>query len=109
MPDGQRTTDDQAARWPGDACFVAAQGIVAADLGDEAVILDPQAGIYFGLDELGARIWQVLQQPVTVAGICAVVTAEYMVGEAQCRDDLLVFLRELHGRGLIEVVNAAGR
>jgi hypothetical protein len=38
--------------------FTQAKGVHARRFDDELVLLDLQAGTYFGLDEIGARIWE---------------------------------------------------
>ena len=72
-------------------------------LGDEAVILELRKGTYFGVDEVGARIWELLQQPVTVAAIRDAIVDEYEVTAEQAEQDLLTFLGELLENELIEV------
>lgn len=76
---------------------------VSTTLGDEAVILGGDAGQYFGLNQVGARIWELVQQPVRVAAICATVCDEYEVTAEQCERDVLELLNELHAKGLLDV------
>jgi hypothetical protein len=75
-------------------------------LGDEAVILELRKGTYFGVDDVGARIWERLQQPVTVAALRDAIVAEYEVTAEQAEQDLLAFLGELLEHALIEVRGA---
>ena len=42
---------------------------VSVELAGEAVILNLGSGMYYGLDPVGARIWELLQEPRTVAEI----------------------------------------
>jgi hypothetical protein len=76
---------------------------VSTSLGDEAVILGADAGQYFGLNEVGARIWELVQAPVQVADICATVCAEYEVAGDQCERDVLELLADLCAKGLLDV------
>jgi hypothetical protein len=80
---------------------------VSTSLGHEAVILGADAGEYYGLNEVGARIWELVQQPVQVSEICAVVCAEYEVPTEECERDVLELLTELRGRGLLDVGSAS--
>ncbi|MDB4971662.1 MAG: hypothetical protein JWN48_3 [Myxococcaceae bacterium] len=73
------------------------------DAGHEAVILGAEAGEYFGLNEVGARIWELVQEPVRVSAICATVCAEYEVSEAECERDVIELLVELRSKGLLDV------
>lgn len=81
---------------------------VSTSLGNEAVILGADAGQYFGLNEVGARIWELVQQPVQVSAICAALCAEYAVEAAECERDVIELLVELQGRGLLDVRSDAG-
>lgn len=85
---------------------VAARGQVSAELEGEAVILGLGDGIYYGLDGVGAMVWELLRDPRSVAELRDAVTAAYDVDAATAERDLLALLRELAERGLVEV--AAG-
>ncbi|MEY4509453.1 MAG: hypothetical protein RLZZ450_1575 [Pseudomonadota bacterium] len=76
---------------------------VSTSLGDEAVILGADAGQYFGLNEVGARIWELVQAPVQVRDLCATVCAEYEVTSDQCERDVLELLSDLRAKGLLDV------
>jgi hypothetical protein len=81
---------------------------VSTTLGDEAVILGGDAGLYFGLNQVGARVWELVQQPVRVSEICAALCEEYEVEPARCQQDVLALLSELHTKGLLDVRAAQG-
>lgn len=76
---------------------------VSTALGGETVILGADAGQYFGLNEVGARVWELLQEPVRVSTICETVCAEYEVAPEQCARDVLELLAELRAKGLLDV------
>ncbi len=83
---------------------VASKNQVSAHLGDEAVILHLEDGVYFGLNQLGASIWHLLESPRTVAEIREAIMAEYEVEPQRCEQDLLHWLKELQHQGLIEIL-----
>jgi hypothetical protein len=76
---------------------------VSTSLGSEAVILGADAGQYFGLNEVGARIWELVQAPVQVSAICATICAEYEVDPGSCERDVLELLTDLRAKGLLDV------
>ena len=76
---------------------------LSSALGSEAVILNMASGRYFGLNTTGAFIWQVVQQPVTLAEIERRVCEEFEVSPEQCRSDLRQVLQEMLDSGIIEV------
>ncbi len=76
---------------------------VSCDLAGEAAILDLQNGVYYGLDPVGARIWELIQTPREVREIVSQLLDEYDVEPQQCENDVLALLGQLSQRGLIEV------
>jgi hypothetical protein len=87
----------------GDSTVVAAKDQVSSDLGGEVAILDLKAGVYYGLDAVGARIWSLIQEPRTVNEIRNILLEEYEVEPERCERDLLVLLQRLADERLIEV------
>jgi len=87
----------------GHSIVVATRNQVSCDLGGEVAILDVKSGIYYGLNDIGARIWNLIQEPQSVEAICQRILEEYAVEADRCAQDVLTLLRELVGNGLIEV------
>lgn len=86
-----------------ESIVVATENQVSTNLEDEAVILHLKDGVYFGINQVGARIWNLLQVPRTVGEIRDVILEEYDIEPQQCEQDLLKFLKELHSKGLINI------
>ena len=82
---------------------VAAKDQVSSDLGGEVAILHLNEGVYYGLDDVGARIWSLIQEPTTVEEIRDVLVSEYEVAPDRCESDLIALLQRLADEGLIEV------
>lgn len=89
-----------------DSLVVASADQISSDLAGEAVILHLGQGMYYGLDAVGARIWELVQQPSTPAAICDTIVAEYDVTPERCMQDVLALLDELVTTGLVEVRDA---
>ena len=88
---------------PLDAAAVATTGQLSTRLGDEVVILGLRDSVYYGLSDVGARIWDLIQSPRTLSGIVEVLVAEYDVGPEEAADGLVQLLRELESRGLVAI------
>ena len=69
----------------------------------ELVILNLKDGVYYGLDPIGARVWNLLQSPESIAKIRDLLVAEYNVDRATCESDLLDLLADLEKYNLLEV------
>jgi hypothetical protein len=89
-----------------DRQVVLGTGQVSCSLEGEEVILDMRTGVYHGLDPVGSRIWQLLNEVRSVGEIHEVILAEYEVDETRCESDLLAFLDEIASRGWIRVLDA---
>ena len=82
----------------------ASRAQVHRPLDDEVVILHLERSTYFGANEVGARIWQLVQQPSTAAAICEQLVAEFEVEASRCQADVLDFLQRLLDEQLLEVL-----
>jgi len=67
----------------------------------EAVIVLPASGKIEVLNDVGARIWSLVNGHRSVREIATLLCAEYQVESALAEADALVFLEELAGRGVI--------
>lgn len=78
---------------------------VSRDLDGEAAILNLNTGVYYGLNSVGARIWNLMSEPKPVGQILEALLEEYDVESERCRNDLVKLLNGLAEAGLIEVKN----
>ena len=78
---------------------------VSCELDGEVVILDLKTSVYFGLNRVGAAIWEALNEPKTAADICTVIYEKYDVDESQCQEDVIDLLSNLENVGLIDIVD----
>lgn len=86
--------------------IVVSEDVLFRELDDEAVLLNLKTGVYFGLNPLGTRIWQLI---VTERALCRVLDAmllEYDVERSVLETDLLELGRQLCSSGLGEIVHA---
>ena len=77
------------------------EGLMTADMNGSAVMMDIMTGKYYNLGEVGGRIWELLEEPMTLAALVEKLTDEYDVSAEQCRTDILPFLDTLLERGLL--------
>ena len=79
------------------------QDQVSCDLEGEAAILNLKNSVYYGLDPVGARIWQLIQEPRSLAQIRDVLRTEYDVEVSQLETDIRDLVEQLAEQGLIEI------
>jgi hypothetical protein len=82
--------------------IVPSSSVVCADLNDEVVLLNVDTGIYFGLDGLGAQIWNLVGEGLDEDEIHSRLLSEYEVTAEQLGADLAEFVTQLEAHGLIE-------
>jgi hypothetical protein len=73
------------------------------DVGGEAVLLDLASESYLGLDEVGTRIWRLLQKNGHLQAVFYALLAEYAVEPAQLEHDLIELVAQLREAGLVTV------
>ncbi len=76
---------------------------VEAPVDDELVMLDVEAGKYYGFNSIAAAVWKKLDAKISVEELCRELCAEYDVSAEQCAADVLPFLNDLEKRNLIFV------
>jgi hypothetical protein len=75
--------------------------VVFRDLDGEAVILDLESGTYFGLNEVGTRVWQLVGEGRSEVEIVDLVASEYDADRATIAADVTRLLEELRTRRLV--------
>ena len=86
-----------------DTCVVVADDVVSCDLDGEAAILNLKDGVYYGLDPIGAKIWNLIQNPMILSDVVEKIWEEYDVEKDQCTDDIFELIEELLNNGLVKV------
>jgi hypothetical protein len=82
-----------------------AQHQVWTDLGNEIAILNLDSGIYYGLNEVGAYVWNFISEPRTVLQIHGHIRTRYDVDPDRCYRDLVGLLKQLAEAGLIKLLH----
>ena len=77
--------------------------VLMQELQGEAVLLDLKTGVYFGLDHVGTRIWQLMGLHPVLSDVVSHVVREFDVDEQRCSEDVLTLAGKLVEQGLISV------
>ena len=81
----------------------AKKGQVSTDLEGEVVVLNTDSGVYYSLETVGVRVWELIQSPVSIESMRDTIMSEYAVDQERCEADLLSLLEKLRDEGLVEV------
>lgn len=79
--------------------------VLFQQINNECVLLDMDSEQYFGLNDVGARIWQILSEDGDTEKALVQLLAEYETDEATLRTDLVNLLTELGNEKLIVIEN----
>jgi hypothetical protein len=66
--------------------------IIDGELDNNQIMMHLEKGKYFGLNPVGKRIWELIEQPKSFQEISAVLLSEFEVVEAQCYQEAQAFL-----------------
>jgi len=83
--------------------IVVSPDVLAQEVSGEMVLLDLEKEQYLGLNEVGTRIWQLLQEHQDLALIYDVLKDEYEVDEALLEADLNKLIDEMLAAGIVSV------
>lgn len=73
---------------------------------DDLLGLDPQADLYYALNAVAARVWELLEPPRTVGAVCHQLGQEFDVAPATCLRDVITLIGDLRSAGLVDVDTA---
>lgn len=94
---------DQIMELSGFSIVTVNKDYVYCNVEDEMVLLGLEDGIYYGLNPVGAFIWEQIKEPKSVEEIRDAILEEYDVEKSECEKDLLDLLQHLSEKGLIVV------
>lgn len=85
------------------ATIVRSADTVATEVDGEIVLIDIDAGKYFGMDAVGSEIWRRLESPVRVDALCAALVAHFDGDAAVIEGETLAFLDKLEASNLLKI------
>ncbi len=84
--------------------YQTAPDVLFQPVADEAVLLNLNDNHYYGLDDIAARMWQLLEEHGDADLLMQQMLDEFDVDEATLRTDLTALLARWEQRGLITPV-----
>jgi hypothetical protein len=91
---------------PPTATVVRSSDQVSGDLDGRVVLLSIENGEYYNMNEVGSRIWALLEKPMTVTGLIDRLLTEFDVERATCEQEVAAFLEQLQKSNLLKVDGA---
>lgn len=78
--------------------------VLASQLDDQTVMMDPESGEYLALNEVASRIWALTESPQTVQCICDQLLEEYEIDPVTCLSQVQQFVKSALDRALFQVI-----
>lgn len=86
-----------------DASVFVPEDVIFRDLDGEAIILNLASGVYFGLDEVGTRVWLLLAESSSIRRAIEMMRDQYDVDPAVLERDVLELVSQLTDKGLVRL------
>ncbi len=77
--------------------------VLMRELDGESVILNLASEHYYGLDEVGTRMWQLLATPKTIEDAYEILLTEYDVEPDRLLHDMQELIEQLVEHGLLQI------
>lgn len=78
-------------------------GVLISGLQEESVLLNLDSERYYGLDDVGTRMFSVLTSSDSIQSAFEILRKEYNVDQSVLQQDLIALLNKLVEQGLVEV------
>lgn len=69
--------------------------VVTREVGGEIMLMDLESGTYFGLNPIGGRAWQALEDGKSIKELCEQIEGEFDVSPERLREDMLSLAQNL--------------
>lgn len=89
-----------------ESVVVVSADAVSRELDGEAVILELASGTYFGLNDVGTRIWALIGERRPLRQVFEALRQEYDVQPEALERDLVELVEKMREKGLVDVVPA---
>lgn len=77
----------------------------SVDIDGEVVMMDLNRGKYYGFNDVGSCIWQLIKKPMVVKDVINILISEYNIQMQVCTETVTKFLDQLEQEELIIKIN----
>ncbi|MHC1681573.1 MAG: lasso peptide biosynthesis PqqD family chaperone [Clostridiaceae bacterium] len=86
-----------------DHCVAQKTGLDSSDMDGEIVMMDIDKGKYYSFNQVGSRIWNLIENPLAVSEIITTLLEEFNVDIETCEKAVLDFINRAYDEGIIYV------
>jgi hypothetical protein len=80
--------------------------LVSSNMDGETVMMSIENGEYFGLNPVGSRMWELIENPIEVDALIELLLDEFDVSREQCEIETMEFLNHLLDKKLLTIIPA---
>lgn len=84
--------------------FKRSSNALFAEVANDVVALNVQRGHSYGMENVTAAVWRLLEEPADLETICSELQRQYDVDEETCRGEVSQLMARLESEGLVEAV-----
>ncbi len=103
-PSRQKTGTSALPEQKSKTKYVRNSRTISGRLHDELVMMDIEQGKYFSLNPVATRIWDLLEEQMTMEEICIDLQEEYDIDKETCKNDVQSYLSEMVKLRLITAI-----
>ena len=94
-------------RTEGDVIVARGGTLMEAQTGHDMVGLDVESGTCYGFNSTAHRIWQLIEQPISLSRLCGILSDEFDVDPETSARDVRALLEDLAQDGLVTLSSSA--
>ncbi len=79
--------------------------LVSTSLEGQTALMSIVNGAYYGMDRVGSRVWELIEQPRAVSAVVDQLLKEFAVERATCEQHVLTFVQKLADADLLQVTD----
>ncbi len=83
--------------------------LVSTNLEGQTALMSIINGAYYGMDRVGSRVWELVEQPRAVSAVVDQLLNEFAVERATCEGHVLAYLQKLADADLLQVTDGPAR
>ena len=79
--------------------------LVSTSIESQTALMSIVKGAYYGMDRVGSRVWELIEQPRAVSAVVDQLLTEFAVERPLCEQHVLAFLQTLAAADLLQVTD----
>ena len=83
--------------------------VIAAESGQDLVMVSIANGFYYGVSDVAREIWESIEHPKKITQLVDCLTATYHIDRSSCEEQTLSFLEALLTENLLQVIDGSSK